>query len=866
MPSPSQDPAPPSGPLWDSVARRAPRRRTSPRVRFIDAAMRAIVTIGGLGVIAAVLGIMVYLTLKVLPLFERGTLTEISTARRLPAPPAYFADLAFVTADDDGKHAVALTSRCTLITLDPPSEIAIACQPTLPSETTVLHLSTLTLAREFAAALSDGSVRTGRVTFAGSDAAPALEFSPQITLPESGAGIALLDLTTSGSTQILALARSDGSGLVNRISTSRPLGGGKPTLKVSSTPFQLRNYSPGNSPTWLFIEGEGRGLFAVHEDGAIDRYALEPEGNQYTFAERAALTTGQRIRSAAMLAGHNTLIVGRNDGIVQGLFTVPAPASPTSDHRVLIAAHTFNPPESSPGAAITALTPSPTDRCFAALSAAGRLTIYHMTSHKLVAETQTSAALPDDGATAEFPALLAFSSRRDTLLHLSDSALHTFAFSPKSPETSLHSLFGKVHYEGAPAPAYVWQSSPSDDTGEAKYSLIPLIFGTFKATLYAMLFATPIAILAAIYTSEMLHPRIRNRVKPAIEMMASLPSVVLGFVAATVVAPLAAHLLAPVLVAFFIIPVSALFAAYLWQALPVRITARLRSSTHLALVALVVALSTLASYFVAGLMERTLFTRDPAAPLVPTTLRAWLDSTSGSPWPGWWLLLLPASTILISLLRARLLDDPITRRLGIRTGAPAAALQLAKFLLTLAAAFALAALLASLLTLIGLDARSSILGPFNQRNTLVVAIVMGFAIIPLIYTLSEDALAAVPGQLRSASLGCGATRWQTAIRVVLPIAGSGVFAACMIGLGRAAGETMIVLMATGNTPITSWSIFDGLRTLAANIAVELPEAPQNSTHYRILFLGGLCLLALTFAVNTAAELVRQRYRKRAAAL
>jgi phosphate transport system permease protein len=127
-------------------------------------------------------------------------------------------------------------------------------------------------------------------------------------------------------------------------------------------------------------------------------------------------------------------------------------------------------------------------------------------------------------------------------------------------------------------------------------------------------------------------------------------------------------------------------------------------------------------------------------------------------------------------------------------------------------------------------------------------------------------LSAVPGQLRSASLGCGATRWQTATRVVLPIALSGIFSAVMIGLGRAAGETMIVLMSTGNTPNMDWNIFSGFRTLAANIATEMPEAPKDSTHYRVLFLSALCLFALTFMVNTVAEVVRQRVRRARAAL
>jgi phosphate transport system permease protein len=151
---------------------------------------------------------------------------------------------------------------------------------------------------------------------------------------------------------------------------------------------------------------------------------------------------------------------------------------------------------------------------------------------------------------------------------------------------------------------------------------------------------------------------------------------------------------------------------------------------------------------------------------------------------------------------------------------------------------------------------------FEQRNSLVVGFMMGFAVIPIVFTISEDSLSSVPPALRSGSLALGASRWQTAIRIILPTASAGIFSAIMIGLGRAVGETMIVLMATGNTPIMDFNIFSGMRTLSANIAVELPEAPQFGTLYRTLFLGAMVLFLMTFIVNTAAEIVRQRLRER----
>jgi phosphate transport system permease protein len=220
------------------------------------------------------------------------------------------------------------------------------------------------------------------------------------------------------------------------------------------------------------------------------------------------------------------------------------------------------------------------------------------------------------------------------------------------------------------------------------------------------------------------------------------------------------------------------------------------------------------------------------------------------------------------MLAAWLLVHALTRSRFDRIHRPAtlAWADILRFLVILAATVALDLLASLALWAASIDPRDSILGPFSVRNSLVVGIIMGFAIIPIIYTISEDAMRGVPQGLRQASLGSGATPWQTALRVVLPVAASGIFSACMIGLGRAVGETMIVLMATGNSPEMNWNIFSGFRTLAANIAVELPESDKGSTHYRVLFLCGLLLFALTFAVNTTAEVVRQYFRRKNAGL
>jgi phosphate transport system permease protein len=219
--------------------------------------------------------------------------------------------------------------------------------------------------------------------------------------------------------------------------------------------------------------------------------------------------------------------------------------------------------------------------------------------------------------------------------------------------------------------------------------------------------------------------------------------------------------------------------------------------------------------------------------------------------------------VAVAYLIARFVNPRLRlwqRALGRRA---TALVELGKFVAACAFTVGLAATLALALQFIGFDPRSSLVGPYSQRNALVVGFVMGFAIIPIIYTISEDALSAVPEHLRSGSLAAGATRWQTATRIVIPTAMSGLFSAVMIGLGRAVGETMIVLMATGNTPVMDWSIFSGFRTLSANIAVEMPEAPENSTLFRTLYFAALILFAMTFVLNTLAETVRMRFRRRA---
>ncbi|MFW6169434.1 MAG: ABC transporter permease subunit, partial [Planctomycetota bacterium] len=380
--------------------------------------------------------------------------------------------------------------------------------------------------------------------------------------------------------------------------------------------------------------------------------------------------------------------------------------------------------------------------------------------------------------------LASLGRRYDRMLFLDDEyMLHFHELHDPHPQAAWRTYFGKIQYEGQAAPEYSWQSTGGRDDFERKLSLVPLIIGTLKGTLYAMIFALPIALLAAIYTSQFLHPGIKRYVKPTMEIMASLPSVVLGFLAALWLAPIVSNAVPSMLLATSGIVLAAFGVGYLWGHLPRRLRMRMRPGYEFLAFVPVMLFVAYAGWHLGAVAERLLcVVEDPETGLAIADFRLWFSRATG---------------------------------LG-----------------------------------------------FEQRNAFVVGFVMGFAVIPIIFTITEDALSNVPEAFRSGSLALGASRWQTAIHVVLPTASAGIFSAVMIGLGRAVGETMIVVMATGNTPVTELNPFTGMRTLSANIAVELPEAPYLGTLYRTLFLGAMVLFLMTFVVNTVAEIMRQRLREK----
>jgi phosphate transport system permease protein len=597
----------------------------------------------------------------------------------------------------------------------------------------------------------------------------------------------------------------------------------------------------------LLLNTPGTRVLVAMKDGTVYRFDTRDFNHPKLAETFKTLPAGVTLTGVSYLNAENSLIVGGSDGTVAIWFGVDRKSKDTTDGIVTTKVHANY---DKRAAAITDIEVSQRTRLFSTTDAGGKVWIHHGTTDR------TLLALPGIPETTVMESTV-FGAKDDSILSVSSTGkVWLWQIEIPHPETTIQSLFGKVWYEGYGQPEYVWQSTAGTDAAEPKLSLIPLIFGTFKAAIYSLLLAIPIGLFAAAYTSEFLHPRTRSVVKPVMELMATLPSVVIGFVAALVLSPIVENWIAAIVIAFGVIPLTLITVSFLWQLLPLPIFNLLDGVPKLIAYLLAIIGAVWLSQLVGPLIETLFFGGD---------FRKWTNG-EGSGQPFLFLILVPAAFVVALLVTRPIFNLGYRQSLRSLSPIAAASRELFGWLLIFALAFGLAFGASIWLSTVGYDARGGLVDTYVQRNALVVAFAMAFAIIPIIYTISEDSLNAVPGYLRSGSLACGATRWQTTAWIVLPTAASGIFSAIMIGLGRAVGETMIVVMATGNTPILDINIFNGLRTLSANINVELPEAVRDSTLYRTLFLCALVLFAVTFVINTVAELVRQRYRRRAAQL
>ena len=333
-------------------------------------------------------------------------------------------------------------------------------------------------------------------------------------------------------------------------------------------------------------------------------------------------------------------------------------------------------------------------------------------------------------------------------------------------------LLSPIEYEGYPSEEYLWLPLPSAQRAEPKYSVVPLIFGTLKAALLALLFSAPLSLGCAIYLGCFMSEAQRQRVRPAIDMLTAFPTVVLGAIGLFWLAPRFGEFLSALIGVIALFPILAILGVFV----------------------------------VRGLGWR------------------WVRHDALDDWP---LRLLPLVLLVIAVGAAAGLSG--AARL------PGGSLE--------------AYLLSSGVSI-------------SYFNSLLVGIVLGLAITPTIFSIAEEAIHAVPRNLAAGPLALGSTPWQGYRDVVLPLALPGMIAAIMVGFGRAAGETMILVMLSGNTGILDLSIFEGLRSVSASLALELPEAPKTSSHYQVLFVMGLLLFGLTFIVNTVAEIIRARVRMR----
>ena len=573
--------------------------------------------------------------------------------------------------------------------------------------------------------------------------------------PVQGLPIQSLGRIAEGGRKTRVDLLDDGRLLVSQIATSESLFGDPQEESFE----ELIEVPAAASLTAMAVSSQGMEIYAGTRQGRLLRWSLAEPGAAELLDDIPAFNDGRCITALALVFGDYSLAVGDDRGQVTTWF--PVRVEENLALKRLQRIHDL----SSHDGIVAAIRPSMRDKSLLSLSEHGLLHLDHMTSERHLLKLGNHVPLTH----------YAFTTRSDSIVAMTnDNRAIIWQLDNPHPEISWGTLFGKIWYEGYDAPEFVWQSSSGNDDFEPKLSLTPLIFGTLKGTFYAMLFAVPLALLGAIYTSQFCQPRLRGIIKPAIEIMAAIPTVIIGFLAALWLAPLIEKSLGAVFMSIVFIPVGLIIAVIIWQALrrhePLK---RIERGYEFLAIIPVIILSLAIAITLGPLAENLLFDGN---------LRQWLFTEMG------------------------------TR--------------------------------------------------YDPRNCIIIAFGMGFAVIPLIFTIAEDAMSNVPPALRAASLACGASRWQTVWRVILPSASPGIFAGSMIGFGRAVGETMIVLMATGNTAIMDLSIFNGMRPLSANIAVEIPEAPHGGTLYRTLFLSAVILFLMTFVVNTAAEVIRQRLRKK----
>jgi phosphate transport system permease protein len=733
------------------------RFRTARSTLLVDRFMTSFIKIGGLAIIAAVFAIFVFILIEILPLFRQARV-EAAGDRQGPVMSA----MAF-GVDEWGELPFVLTADGFFHFLPAKGVETTASLPLQPGESLSAALYNQKQ-QVVTVGTSSGRVLQATLNFVNVPQSNGIalvsakpEVATEFTVGKAGLPILGIGFGESDSAKLVAVLQQDGERRLVHASAftiARSMTG---VGKVEKEWEKDVSGLVGAHPSRILVDDRAEHIVVADDDGSIRVLAADEEGIavfQEAFTPFGDLKD-PRIASVDYLFGDVSLVLTAQSG-ENRIFSLFIDHAKKKRQYGL----TKELPPLSAGAG--AYAKSIRNKAF--LIADG---------HEVSLRYATSATIRWEGGIGFPVSNVILSGKYDRIFMLDDrGTVHAFSLDDPHPEAGLRAFFGKVWYEGGDEPEYSWQSSGTDDF-EPKLSLIPLIVGTLKGTFYAMIFAAPIALLAAIYTAEFMRPRFKVFVKPTMEVMASLPSVVLGFLAALWLAPLIEDKVPSVLACVIGLPTTALLFGWAWSGLPDHIRSLIRPGYEFIAFLPIMLVAMVFCWWLGGPLEGLVFGGD---------FRAW--------WPR-------------------------------VTGAS-----------------------------------------FEQRNSLVVGFMMGFAVIPIVFTIVEDALGNVPANLRSGSLALGASRWQTAMRVVVPTASAGILSALMIGLGRAVGETMIVVMATGNTAVMDFNIFNGMRTLSANIAVELPEAPHGGTLYRALFLGAMLLFMMTFLINTAAEVLRQHLREK----
>ena len=722
--------------------------------RIFDRLAQVVITMGGIAVILSIIGIFMFLVKEIAPLFYPPHATQTGHVAGIPPPTATtFPQSSLAGMDEYQEIIYQLTAgsdrQICFFNAQSGTPIAVDLPPELAKTQIASIARAVGPGNRFAFGTDDGRLIPVTIEFTAAFEAGARHIVPTVIL---GSPVQL----TPAKEQIIRLAyQPTDQGILTAALTNQ---GRLWYSAPSSSPAPVALTDHGTEPvTALIFDSRGDTLSIGTAGGNLYRYDLR-EGAKPSLAETIPVTQGgASVTALSYLIGDRSLAIGTSGGDVS--VWMPVRQAQESSLTRFQQIHRFD-SHSSP---VTVVSPSLRDKGFITGDTQGNLFIHYSTS------AQTVLKLPGSGQSIR---TLTFSPKADGAVALTDQGeLLTYAIHNPHPETTFASLFKPVWYEGYEEPGHVWQSSSGADDFEAKFGLLPLIFGTLKGTLYAMLVAVPLALLGAIYTSMFMHPILRAKIKPTIEIMAALPTVILGFLAALWLAPVLERIFPAMVAMTVVVPVSVAVASILWHYLPGAFIRRFRP----------------------GMESFVLIPVILGAVWVCLSLNQSIESfLFGSDYKAWF-----------------------AAHWGLR---------------------------------------------YDQRNALVVGCAMGFAIVPIIFSISEESLSNVPRHLIAGSLALGATRWQTLVKLMLVSASPGIFSALMIGFGRAIGETMIVLMATGNTPIMDWSLFNGFRTLSANIAVEIPEAPYGGTLYRILFLAAVLLFVFTFLINTVAEIIRQRLR------